>query len=38
MQISTSILESSMDITQKAKDKIAIWPSDTASGHIPKGT
>jgi hypothetical protein len=24
MQISTSILESSMDITQKAKDKIAI--------------
>jgi hypothetical protein len=38
MQISTTIMESSMEITQKAKDRTAIWSSDTASGHLSRGT
>jgi hypothetical protein len=38
MQISTTITESSMEIPQKAKDRTAMWSSDTAPGHLLKGT
>jgi hypothetical protein len=37
MQISTTTMEICMEIPQKAKDRIAIWPSDTTPGHLPKG-
>jgi hypothetical protein len=36
MQISTTIRKSSMEIPQKAKDKAAIWSSDTIPGIYPK--
>jgi hypothetical protein len=36
MQISTTIMESSMEIPQKTKDRTAILSSDTAPGHLPK--
>jgi hypothetical protein len=38
MQISTTTVESSMEIPQKAKDRTAIWSSVIAPGHISKGT
>jgi hypothetical protein len=38
MQISTTIKESSMEISQKAKDTTAMWSSDTAPEHLPKET
>jgi hypothetical protein len=38
MQISTTIMESSVEITLKAKDKTAIWSSDTTPGHLSKET
>jgi hypothetical protein len=34
MQISTTIMESSMQIPQKAKDRTAILSSDTIPGHM----
>jgi hypothetical protein len=37
MQISTTTMESSMEIPQKAKDRTAIRSSDTAPGHLFKG-
>jgi hypothetical protein len=37
MQISTTIMGSSMDTPQIAKKRIAIWSTDIASGHISKG-
>jgi hypothetical protein len=36
MQISTTIMENSMEIAQKAKGRTAIWSSDTTAGHVPK--
>jgi hypothetical protein len=30
-------MESSMEIPQKAKDRIALWFSDITPGHLPKG-
>jgi hypothetical protein len=38
MQISTTTSETSMEITQKTKDRTAIWSTDTAPGHLRKGT
>jgi hypothetical protein len=38
MQISTTTSESSLEIPQKAKARTAIWSTDTAPGHLPKGT
>jgi hypothetical protein len=38
MQISTTIMESIMEIPQKDEDKTAIWSSDTAPGQLPIGT
>jgi hypothetical protein len=38
MQVSITAMESSMEIPQKTKDRTAIWSSDTATGHLPKGT
>jgi hypothetical protein len=38
MQISTTIMESSMKIPQKVKSWTAIWYSDTIPGHIAKDT
>jgi hypothetical protein len=38
MQISTTTKESSMEIPQKAKDKPAIWSSNTAPTYLPKRT
>jgi hypothetical protein len=38
MQISTTIMESSMEIPQKANNRTAIWSSDTIPGHLLKGT
>jgi hypothetical protein len=37
MQISNTIMESSMDIPQKAIDRPAIWSSDVAPGYKQKG-
>jgi hypothetical protein len=37
MQISATTMERSMEISQKNKDRTAIWSSDTAAGHISKG-
>jgi hypothetical protein len=37
MQISITIMESSMKSPQKAKDGTAIWSSDIVPGHTPKG-
>jgi hypothetical protein len=36
MQISITIMENSMEIPQKAKDRTAIWSSDTLLGIFPK--
>jgi hypothetical protein len=33
IQISTTIMESSVKIPQKAKDRTALWCSDTISGY-----
>jgi hypothetical protein len=38
MKISTTIMESSMEIPQKAKDRTAILSSDTTPGHLSKKT
>jgi hypothetical protein len=38
MQISTTTMESNVEIPQKAKDTSPMWSSDTAPGHLPKGT
>jgi hypothetical protein len=38
MQISTTTMESSMEIPQKTRARTAIWSSDTALGHLPKKT
>jgi hypothetical protein len=38
MQISKTTLKTSMEIPQKAKDRIAIWSTDTTPGHLCKGT
>jgi hypothetical protein len=38
MQISTTTVENSMEIPQKAKDRTAIWFSDIITGYPPKGT
>jgi hypothetical protein len=38
IQISTTIMENSMDIPQKAKNRTTVLSSDIASGHLPKGT
>jgi hypothetical protein len=38
MQTSTTIMENSMEIPQKAKGRTAIWSSDTTTGCIPKET
>jgi hypothetical protein len=38
MQISTTTIESSMEIPQKTGGRTAIWSSDTIPGHLPKGT
>jgi hypothetical protein len=34
MQISTT----TMEISQKARDRTALWSSDTTPGHLPKRT
>jgi hypothetical protein len=36
MQISTSIMESNMEILQKAIDRAAIWFCDTTPGYVSK--
>jgi hypothetical protein len=38
MQISPTLMESSMEIPQKAKDRTTIQSSDTALAHLPKET
>jgi hypothetical protein len=38
MQISATIMKSGMEIPQKAKNRTAIWSSDTTPRHIYKGT
>jgi hypothetical protein len=38
MRISATTLEICMEIPQKAKDNTAIWSTDTAPGHLHKGT
>jgi hypothetical protein len=38
MQISTTIMEHSMGIPQKAEDRSAIQPRDTTPGNLPNGT
>jgi hypothetical protein len=38
MQIIITIMESSVEISQRAKDRTDMWSSDTAPGHLPKGT
>jgi hypothetical protein len=34
MRISTTVMESSMEIPQKAKSRTGMWSSDTAPGHL----
>jgi hypothetical protein len=36
MQISTTIMENSMEIPQKAQGSSAIWSSDTIPVYLPK--
>jgi hypothetical protein len=36
MKISITTMENSMDIPQKTRDRITIWSSDIAPGHLPK--
>jgi hypothetical protein len=38
MQISTTTMESSIEIPQKTRDRTAIWSSDPGPGHLPKST
>jgi hypothetical protein len=38
MRISTTTMESSMEIPRKAKDRTSIGSSDTILGHLPKRT
>ena len=38
MQTGVAIVESSMEIPQKIKNRFAFWPSDPTSGNISEGT
>jgi hypothetical protein len=38
MKVNTTTMESSIEMPQKAKDRNALWSSDTAPGHtVPRG-